>query len=440
MRRSVRLVLVLLLASLGLAGALGGLGALAPVEAQVTPSAATRAAANPLAGPWAHSTITTRANPELLNYNAARDTRTRAALARIAFTPKARWFANCKTCNVADIRRQVATYVADTRRNDPDTLVQLAIFGLWPDGEVVNGKRPRMSWTPARYRGWIQQIALGIGDARAAIVLEPDLAISANHRGGMVDPSAAQRISYTAWAASYLSRALPRATIYLDAGSADWLTLPEATRLLRGAGVGYVRGFALGATHYDSVADNVAYAARLSQALAKAGVPGRRAVIDTADNGTPFTWLQWRQRWGAAYDRTRSEAYLFDNTPTCGSRTEKICQTLGHRPTWNVLDGEAAKLGLGTDQPELRRQALTYVDAYLWFGRGWRWMQQGGNDAQTPKRSVRMALFTRFIQATAPAAPSPPDPSESPTDPAPSETASPSGDPTPSQDAGPAAP
>ena len=357
--------------------------------------------ANPLAvpGAWTWSSIATRANPELLNYQKATDAGQKAALAKIAKTPKARWFANCGSCNVATIRQEVARYVADSRRTDPNALVQLAIFGLWPDGEVVNGKRPALSWTLARYQGWIKQIAAGIGNARVAIVLEPDLAISANHGDALKDPTPAKRMRFAAWAAQYLAQTLTREAIYLDAGSADWLTVPEAVRLLRASGIGYVRGYALGATHYDGVADNVRYAAALDAALGAAGITGRKAVIDTADNGTPFTWLQWHARWGAKFAQTKNDYYRFDNTPTCRSRTERVCQTLGHRPTWNPLDAEAPKVGLGTDQPTLRRQAGRLVDGFLWFGRGWRWMQTGGNDPYTYGRSVRMGTYTRFVQA-----------------------------------------
>ena len=335
----------------------------------------------------------------LLNYRAETNATRKAVLGRIALTPRVRWFANCGSCNVDTVRRSVSAYVADAQRGDPDALVQLAIFGLWPDGEVVRGNRPPMSWSMARYQAWIKQIAAGIGTARVAIVLEPDLAISANHGSDgrtMPDPTPGTRMRMTAWAAKYLSTVLRRESIYIDAGSADWLYLDEAVRLLKASGIQYVRGFALGATHYDSVSSNVAFAARLSAALSRAGIRGKRAVIDTADNGTPFTWSQWNARWGALYRKTRNEYYQFDNTPTCGSRTERVCQTIGHRPTWNPVDAEAAKLGLGTDRPTLRRQAQQYVDGYLWFGRGWRWMQQGGNDPRTEGRSVRMATYTRF--------------------------------------------
>lgn len=357
--------------------------------------------ANPLArpGPWLWSTIATKANPELLNYQRATDPREKVALAKIAKTPKARWFANCRSCNVDTIRREVARYVADSRRTDPDALVQLAIFGLWPDGEIVNGTRPALSWTLARYQAWIKEIAAGIGNARVAIILEPDLAISANHGDALKDPTPYKRMRFAAWSAQYLSQTLKREAIYLDVGSADWLRIPNAVRLLKASGIRYVRGFALGATHYDGVADNVRYAATLSAALGAEGITGKKAVIDTADNGTPFTWLQWRARWGDKYAETKNDFYRFDNTPTCRSRTERVCQTLGHRPTWNPLDAEAAKVGLGTDNPTGRRQAARVVDGFLWFGRGWRWMQTGGNDPYTYGRSVRMGTFTPFLQA-----------------------------------------
>jgi endoglucanase len=372
----------------------------------VLPSGAAPSAnrANPLAkpGPWHHSTIATMANPELLNYLREDDPARKAALAKIALTPKARWFANCASCNVSSVRRSVASYVADAQRGNPQALVQLAIFGLWPDGEVRDGRRPPMSWSMARYRSWIKDIAAGIGGARVAIILEPDLAISANHGNDgrtMPDPTPRKRMRMTAWSAKYLSRALRRESIYIDAGSADWLYVDEAVRLLRASGIRRVRGFALGATHYDSVPDNVAFAAKVTAALARHGIRGKRAVIDTADNGTPFTWQQWNARWGAQFRATGNQYYQFDNTPTCRSRKERVCQTLGHRPTWNPVGKEAGKLGLPKRRAALRRDARRVVDGYLWFGRGWRWMQQGGNDGNTPGRSIRMASYTKFRQA-----------------------------------------
>ena len=147
-------------------------------------------------------------------------------------------------------------------------------------------------------------------------------------------------------AAAQLS-ALPRTTVYLDAGDADWLPVDKAAALLVHAGVQYTRGFALGATHYSSASGNVTYAAAVEQALAAKGYPGKRAVLDTADNGRPFTWTYWH-----AHKKTMGSD--FDNATVCRSTAPTHpCVTLGHAPTWQV--GNAAP----------------YVDAYLWFGRPW---------------------------------------------------------------------
>ncbi len=370
--------------------------AAATLSGPTTATAATTG--NPLAapGPWNPSTITA-ANPEYANYLAEQDPTTKAALAKIANTPRMRWFANCSACNPSSVRQDVAAYVENTQQGDPAALTQLAIFGLWPDGEVVDGKRPPMSWSMEQYQAWITELAAGIGSARVAIVLEPDLAISANYGADgttMPDPSAKLRKRMTRWSAAYLSSTLPHAAIYIDAGSADWLPVKKAVKLLRDSGIQHVRGFALGATHYDAVSDNVAFAAAVSKALQRAGVRGKRAIIDTADNGTPFTWQQWNKRWGKKWRKTGDRPYQFDNTPTCGSAQEKVCQTLGHRPTSDPLGPEARKLGL--KRPEQRRMAKRYVDAYLWFGRGWRWMQQAGNNPESRERAIRMATWTRF--------------------------------------------
>jgi endoglucanase len=58
--------------------------------------------------------------------------------------------------------------------------------------------------------------------------------------------------------------------------------------LLRGAGVPAVRGFALNDTHFDSVAAELRYGARISTALTAAGAPGKHFVVSTAENGSPW--------------------------------------------------------------------------------------------------------------------------------------------------------
>lgn len=125
--------------------------------------------------------------------------------------------------------------------------------------------------------------------------------------------------------------------------------------LLR-AGIAHVRGFALGATHYDSTAANIRYGAELVRELEEAGVPGRHFVVDTADNGRPFTWTEYR---------TKHPRGDFDNAEVCRTRQERRCVTLGIPPTTAVA---RPRWGLPEDARDL---ALRHVDGYLWFGRPW---------------------------------------------------------------------
>ena len=90
--------------------------------------------------------------------------------------------------------------------------------------------------------------------------------------------------------------------------------------------------------------------------MAAAGLPVKRAVIDTADNARGFTWLQY---WAA---HPRGD---FDDAETCRDSDDRRCVTLGVPPTTDV--GSAA---WGLDSGS-RAVAVEHVDAYLWFGRPW---------------------------------------------------------------------
>jgi endoglucanase len=182
----------------------------------------------------------------------------------------------------------------------------------------------------------VRAAARGIGSSRVALVLEPDLAVA------LQGWRPAVRLALTRYAARVFS-ALPRTTVYIDAGDADWLHVGETVSMLRAAGVEYTRGFALGATHYWSTPAQIGFGRRVVDGLAAAGIRGRHFVVDTADNGRPFTWLQYY----AAHPHGD-----FDNAQTCRTTSQTRCVTLGHPPTWATTD-------------------RARVDGYLWFGRPW---------------------------------------------------------------------
>lgn len=300
----------------------------------------------------------------------------KALLGKIALQPRAIWFtANLGTSRIGNDVRQ---FIADQQQGDPDALVQLAIFRQWPREEAGRGT-PLSVAEQADYRAWIDRVAEAIGDARVAMILEPDLGLDAvpndPHDKRTADPAA--RLALVRYAAHRFGE-LPRTSVYLDASDSDWLSVAKEVPLLSAAGIDDVRGFALGATHYSSVADNIDYGTELARALAEAGHPGKHFVIDTADNGRPFTWAQY-------YAKHRGGD--FDNAEPCRSTAETQCDTLGIPPTTDVTDPRLHLTGTQADRAE------QYVDGYLWFGRPWLVRQAAPFSLQ---RSLQVARTTPF--------------------------------------------
>lgn len=274
----------------------------------------------------------------------------KALLGKIALRPRMLWFGHWfKTDRV---RETLRTYIAKAQDGHPERLVQLGVFRVWPRGE---GGRdiPLTRFEQEDYRAWVRNAAAAIGKSRVAIVLEPDLGIAAYDSA---DPGV--RLGLARYAARVFS-ALPRTNVYIDASASDWLRVDQAVLMLRRAGITYTRGFALGATHYAKLPQEIDYARRVSRALAAAGFPGRKAIIDTSDNVRGFTYHEYYAEHPKGW---------FDNAEVCRSRTDTSCVTLGVRPTWRV----GAGWGLSET---MRATARRYVDAYTWFSRPWLYAQ-----------------------------------------------------------------
>ncbi|HEY0904765.1 MAG TPA: glycoside hydrolase family 6 protein [Marmoricola sp.] len=321
---------------------------------------------NPLAhGSW--GVYTGSADGVYPAYEKATGT-TRALLAKVALRSRVRWFGSWMSASEAGAK--IRDYIATTQDGDPDVLVPMAVFRLWPEGEGAK-RKPLTSADLAAYRHWVDTAAAAIGGSRVAMVLEPDLAVALTGWR----PRVRQRL--TAYAASVFGR-LPRTSVYIDASDSDWLTVDRARDMLIRSGIRYVRGFALGATHYSGTAANIRYGRKVVGALARAGVGGRHFVIDTADNGRPFTWLQY---WAA---HPKGD---FDNAETCRTRAERRCDTLGIPPTWQVA---SSRWGLPA---RLLPAARRHVDGYLWFGRPWLYRQAS---PFLLDRTLQVARTTRF--------------------------------------------
>ncbi|MEP9384677.1 glycoside hydrolase family 6 protein [Nocardioides cheoyonin] len=278
----------------------------------------------------------------------------KALLAKVALQPRVRWLHS--GLGVGELGEKMRSEIAQEQDGNPDALVQFAWFRLWPHGEGARN-RPLSGAEQADYRAAVDAAVDAIGDARVAMILEPDLALTAPpmRRGVTTTADPGVRQSLVAYAAERFS-SLPRTSVYLDAGDADWLDQGKALSVLEASGIKYARGFALGATHYSSLAGNISYGAHLVSALEQAGYGTKHFVVDTADNGRPFTWSEYYAKHPHGY---------FNNAETCGSTAEELCDTLGPAPTW-----ETDKDGLGLDA-EQQAEASEYADGYLWFGRPW---------------------------------------------------------------------
>jgi hypothetical protein len=289
-------------------------------------------------------------------------------LAKEALRPRVRWMGSWIPND--QIGAKVRDYITQTQAGDPNVLVQMAVFREFPRNESHKDD-PLTAADQASYRRWIDNAAAGIGSARVAMVLEPDLAV------GLKGWRPAVRQKLVTYAAQKFG-ALPHTAVYLDASDSDWLKIPDAVSLLTRSGIRYLRGFALGATHYSSTAENLAYGKKLVAALAKAGVPGRHFVIDTADNGRAFTWLQYY----AAHPKGD-----FDNAQVCTTTSQRRCVTLGIPPTWRVDDSRWHL------SDTARATARRYADGYLWFGRPWLYRQA---TPFTRYRALAVARTTPF--------------------------------------------
>ncbi len=319
---------------------------------------------NPLAGlPWGSYT---GVHDEVFpSYRAARG-ETRRLLGLIVRRPRVRWFGAWYADHTA--RHIASEYIANSTDGRDDVLSQMAVFRVdpWEGQACIRLPSARQQ---SSYRRWIDAFAAGIGSARVALVLQPDLPFA-----GCAPHHSRLPLELVAYAARRFT-SLPRTTVYLDAGAADWPSVRKAVWLLRGGGIRYIRGFALNSTHYDSTEREIRFGSQVAAALARGGLPGKHFVVNTSDNGRPFTYQQYHPHSG------------FDNARPCRNRYDNRCVTLGIPPTSDVAN---PKWHLSHTA---RRIAARLVDGYLWIGRPWLDRQAAPFDLQ---RSLAVARSTPF--------------------------------------------
>ncbi len=129
------------------------------------------------------------------------------------------------------------------------------------------------------YKKWITAFATGIGNRRAAVVVEPDSLGLMKKKGCMTEAQQKERLELLRFAV-HTFEALGNTAVYLDAGHSGWLPAKEDAALLKEAGVEEAQGFALNVSNYKSTPEEIKYGTEISKLLG-----GKHFVIDTSRNG-----------------------------------------------------------------------------------------------------------------------------------------------------------
>jgi endoglucanase len=140
----------------------------------------------------------------------------------------------------------------------------------------------------ARTRAWYHEFAAGVGNARVVIGFEPD---SLGTLECLAPSRRRARLDLLRYGVDVLS-ALPNATIYLEAGAADWEAASRTAQQLRYIGIHKVRGFMLNVTHHAWTQHNIRHGLEISRR-----VGGKPFIVNTSFNGRgPVHVRRWISR------------------------------------------------------------------------------------------------------------------------------------------------
>jgi endoglucanase len=293
------------------------------------------------------------------------DARQKDDLALFAMIEKATYFG--RWIGDEEVTKKAQAYIAGAQAGDPEKLVLMTLFRMFPwEGEARIDQRLPTAAEQASYRRYVTNLAQGIGGSRVAVVVQPDgyfvkKAFEA-WVGKVGRKKALLPARMLAWTVKTLA-AQPRTTVYLDMGSEDWARgdVASVAKYLRLSGVQYARGFSLNVSHKNYLEREIAFAQKVSEALARKGLKNKHAVLETSDNGQPFHGSEINPQGQHTPNYTQP-----GEIPPCRTLDQKTpCTALGVPPTTDV-DNPAWRLGA-----RFARIAGKYVDAYLWISRPW---------------------------------------------------------------------
>ncbi|WP_432561994.1 glycoside hydrolase family 6 protein [Kineococcus sp. SYSU DK003] len=247
----------------GLLGVVGGLVVALTCTGASVGEPTSRLGVRPL-----YASPDTLARQQLAVYETSGQTALAEALRPLAEAPTATWF----TGGPPRARAEALTSAAATAGQLP-VLVAYAVPGRDCGQHSAGG-----AGDDDAYLAWVSELAAGIGDRPAVVVLEPDaLAHTVTGCAG----SSPARYALLARAVEVLT-AGAGTHVYVDAGHAGWVAdLDALAAALRASGLDRAAGFSLNVSNFQSSAASVAYGRRLS-----ALTGGAHFVVDTSRNGS----------------------------------------------------------------------------------------------------------------------------------------------------------
>lgn len=228
------------------------------------------------------------------------------ALEYIASQPIARWFGDWN----GNVGSDVDSYVSQAAAAGKIPALVLYNIPRRDCGSYSAGGSQNQS----NYLNWVQQIANGINNRPAIIVLEPDALAS---MGCLDAGERTTRMSTISQAVRLLKT--NQSKVYIDAGHPGWHSTGTMASRLRQSGIDIADGFSLNVSNFRTTDDNVRYGTSLSSQ-----VDGAHFVIDTSRNGNgPAADGEWCNPEGRslgdaptlAVNRNLVDAYLWIKTP-----------------------------------------------------------------------------------------------------------------------------
>ncbi len=192
---------------------------------------------------------------------------------KIASKPQGVWFGDWNT----NVQGDVSTVVASARAVNQVPIVVAYDIPIRDCAGYSGGG----ATSAAVYQSWIQRFASGIGQSKAAVILEPDALSQLYTPGCLNSTEQAERLSLLTYAVNTLKQTAPNAAVYIDAGnSSDNIAPSDMASRLASSGVANAAGFALNVSYYGWTSENTTYGNQISQYI-----NNKHFVIDTSRNG-----------------------------------------------------------------------------------------------------------------------------------------------------------